>query len=109
MAQAERAVEIGALGDGENAGRRDDPVGTDDDAAVVERGFGKEKADHQFRRKLAVDLHSALGETLDKAGSTGFFWAFLVAGSLYLVTLLLVHLIMPKMTPLDDNLNPILK
>jgi ACS family hexuronate transporter-like MFS transporter len=48
-----------------------------------------------------------LGETLDKAGSTGFFWAFLVAGSLYSVTLLMVHLIMPRMTPLDDNLEPI--
>ncbi len=51
----------------------------------------------------------ALGETLDKAGSTGFFWAFLLAGSLYSVALLLVHLIMPKMTPLDDNLEPIRK
>jgi ACS family hexuronate transporter-like MFS transporter len=51
----------------------------------------------------------ALGETLDKAGSTGFFWAFLITGSLYSVALLLVHLIMPQMTPLDDNLEPIRK
>lgn len=47
----------------------------------------------------------ALGSVLDQAGNTGYFWAFLLAGSLYLVVLGLVHLIMPKMTPLDENLN----
>lgn len=47
----------------------------------------------------------ALGSVLDTAGNTGYFWAFLLAGSLYLVVLGLVHLIMPKMTPLDENLN----
>lgn len=47
----------------------------------------------------------ALGSVLDKAGNTGYFWAFLLAGSLYLVVLGFVHLIMPKMTPLDENLN----
>lgn len=45
-----------------------------------------------------------LGQVLDNAGNTGFFWAFLVAGSCYLIILGLVHLIMPKMTPLDENL-----
>lgn len=45
-----------------------------------------------------------LGQTLDQAGNSGFFWAFLIAGSCYLVILGLVHLIMPKMTPLDENL-----
>ena len=48
-----------------------------------------------------------LGKLLTSSSNTGFFWAFLVAGSLYIVILLLVHLIMPKMTPLDENLDPI--
>lgn len=48
-----------------------------------------------------------LGSVLDNAGNTGFFWAFLVAGSCYLILLVFVHLLMPKMTPLDDNLNPV--
>ncbi|TWO34615.1 MFS transporter [Seonamhaeicola sediminis] len=47
----------------------------------------------------------ALGSVLDQAGNTGYFWAFLIAGSCYLIILGLVHLIMPKMTPLDENLN----
>lgn len=47
----------------------------------------------------------SLGSVLDTAGNSGYFWAFLIAGSLYLVVLGLVHLIMPKMTPLDENLN----
>ncbi len=45
-----------------------------------------------------------LGSVLDTAGNTGYFWAFLVAGSCYLIILGLVHLLMPKMTPLDENL-----
>jgi len=49
-----------------------------------------------------------LGLVLDDANNTGFFWAFLAAGSMYLIILGLVHLIMPKMTPLDENLEPIL-
>lgn len=46
----------------------------------------------------------ALGDILDSAGTNGYFWAFLIAGSCYLVILGVVHLIMPKMTPLDENL-----
>ena len=48
-----------------------------------------------------------LGSVLDSANNTGFFWAFLVAGSMYAIILGLVHLIMPKMQPLDENLKPI--
>lgn len=48
-----------------------------------------------------------LGSVLDSANNTGFFWAFLVAGSSYLILLGLVHILMPKMQPLDENLNPI--
>lgn len=45
-----------------------------------------------------------LGKALDSAGKDGFFWAFLIAGSCYLIILGLVHLLMPKMTPLNENL-----
>ncbi len=48
-----------------------------------------------------------LGSVLDNADNTGFFWAFLTAGSAYLIILVFVHLLMPKMTPLDENLNPV--
>lgn len=48
-----------------------------------------------------------LGSVLDNAGNTGFFWAFLFAGSCYITVLGFVHLLMPKMTPLDENLKPI--
>ena len=49
----------------------------------------------------------ALGSVLDQADNHGYFWAFLISGSLYLVILGIVHLMMPKMTPLDENLNPV--
>ena len=51
----------------------------------------------------------ALGSVLDQAGNTGYFWAFLIAGSCYLIVLGFVHMLMPKMTPLDENLNPVLQ
>lgn len=41
----------------------------------------------------------ALGKVLTDAGPQGYVYAFLVAGCLYLVALGIVHLIMPKMTP----------
>ncbi|MBN1952378.1 MAG: MFS transporter [Bacteroidales bacterium] len=47
----------------------------------------------------------ALGKVLDSSGNVGYFWAFLIAGSMYLIILGFVHLIMPKMKPLDENLN----
>ncbi len=49
----------------------------------------------------------ALGTVLDSAGNTGYFWAFMIAGVLYLIVLGIVHLIMPKMIPLDEDLQPI--
>jgi ACS family hexuronate transporter-like MFS transporter len=51
----------------------------------------------------------ALGSVLDQAGNSGYFWAFLIAGSCYLIILGFVHLLMPKMTPLDENLKPIVR
>lgn len=49
----------------------------------------------------------ALGSVLDTAGNSGYFWAFLIAGFCYIIILGIVHLLMPKMTPLDENLNSI--
>jgi ACS family hexuronate transporter-like MFS transporter len=48
-----------------------------------------------------------LGSVLDNSSKTGFLFAFLIAGSMYLICLLMIHLIMPKMTPLDDNMKHI--
>lgn len=48
-----------------------------------------------------------LGSTLDQAGNNGYFYAFIAAGACYMVVLGLVHLIMPTMTPLDENLEPV--
>jgi len=50
-----------------------------------------------------------LGSVLDTAGNSGYFWAFLIAGFIYLIALGVVHLIMPKMIPLDDQLEPIIE
>jgi ACS family hexuronate transporter-like MFS transporter len=56
---------------------------------------------------VAIVADLALGVTLDSAGKSGYFWAFVLAGSSYLLIIGFVHLLMPKMTPLDDNLKPI--
>ena len=47
----------------------------------------------------------SLGKVLTDRGPSGYFFAFLVAGLMYLVALGVVHLLMPKMTPLDENLH----
>ncbi|MBO9154941.1 MFS transporter [Chitinophaga sp. GCM10012297] len=46
----------------------------------------------------------SLGRVLDSSGKSGYFFAFLIAGCLYLVALLAIHLIMPKMRARDENL-----
>jgi ACS family hexuronate transporter-like MFS transporter len=45
-----------------------------------------------------------LGQALKASGAGGYFFAFLIAGMMYLVVLLIIHLIMPKMIPLNENL-----
>ena len=50
----------------------------------------------------------SLGSVLDAQGKDGYFFAFLVAGTLYLIILGIVHWMMPTMTPLGDDLKPIL-
>jgi MFS transporter, ACS family, hexuronate transporter len=54
---------------------------------------------------VAIIADIALGAVLDTAGNSGYFWAFVIAGLSYLTILGFIHLLMPKMTPLDDNLN----
>jgi MFS transporter, ACS family, hexuronate transporter len=46
----------------------------------------------------------SLGHVLTNSGSVGYVYAFSIAGALYLVTLMILHLILPKMTPLNENL-----
>ncbi|HLY72044.1 MAG TPA: MFS transporter [Puia sp.] len=54
---------------------------------------------------VAIIADIALGAVLDRAGNSGYFWAFMIAGFSYILILGFVHLLMPMMTPLDDNLN----
>jgi ACS family hexuronate transporter-like MFS transporter len=51
---------------------------------------------------ILADL--ALGSVLDKADNSGYFWAFVIAGSSYIIIIGFVHWLMPHMTPLDDKL-----
>jgi MFS transporter, ACS family, hexuronate transporter len=53
---------------------------------------------------VAVIADLALGAVLDTADNSGYFWAFIIAGFSYISILGFVHLLMPKMTPMDDNL-----
>jgi MFS transporter, ACS family, hexuronate transporter len=58
---------------------------------------------------VAIIADIALGAVLDTANNSGYFWAFMIAGFSYILILGFVHLLMPKMTPLDDNLKYIKK
>jgi MFS transporter, ACS family, hexuronate transporter len=51
---------------------------------------------------IAADF--SLGQVLSASGPAGYFFAFMLAGSAYLVLLGAAHLLMPTMTPLDENL-----
>jgi ACS family hexuronate transporter-like MFS transporter len=51
---------------------------------------------------LAADW--CLGRALSNSGPHGYLFAFLIAGSLYLFAFGLLQLLMPRMTPLDENL-----
>lgn len=49
----------------------------------------------------------SLGQVLSASGPRGYLFAFLAAGSLYLVCFAILQALMPRMTPLDDQLNPV--
>ncbi|MHB1920595.1 MAG: MFS transporter [Chitinophagaceae bacterium] len=55
----------------------------------------------------SVLANFGLGRILDSSGKSGYFYAFLIAGCIYPIALLVIHLIMPKMTPLDENLKKV--
>jgi MFS transporter, ACS family, hexuronate transporter len=57
---------------------------------------------------IAILADLALGAVLDTANNSGYFWAFVIAGVSYITILGFIHLLMPKMTPLDDNLKYII-
>ena len=69
-------------------------------ASVI--GFGK-----MVGVAVAIAADFALGAVLDTKGNSGYFWAFTLAAFSYIIILFFIHLLMPKMTPLDDNLNHI--
>jgi len=46
-----------------------------------------------------------LSPVLDLACNGVCFWALLIAVSFYLIILGFIHFLMPKMTPLNENLN----
>jgi MFS transporter, ACS family, hexuronate transporter len=58
---------------------------------------------------VAIIADYALGAVLDTANNSGYFWAFLISGLSYLIIIGFVHLLMPEMTPLNDNLEYISK
>jgi MFS transporter, ACS family, hexuronate transporter len=45
-----------------------------------------------------------LGKVLTNSGPVGYVYAFIIAGSVYIIALIILHLLLPKMTPLDENL-----
>jgi ACS family hexuronate transporter-like MFS transporter len=49
----------------------------------------------------------SLGRVLSASGPSGYLFAFLIAGSVYLVCLGILQLLMPRMTPLDQDLKHI--
>jgi ACS family hexuronate transporter-like MFS transporter len=49
-----------------------------------------------------------LGRVLSSSGPAGYLFAFLIAGSAYLFFLGVVQLLMPRMTPLDENLEHVI-
>lgn len=53
---------------------------------------------------LGIVTDLLLGNVLTNSGAIGYVYAFSFAGSFYLITLLVAHLMMPHLTPLDENL-----
>ena len=48
-----------------------------------------------------------LGKVLTSSGPSGYFFAFLIAGLIYLVLLGIIHLLDPKLQPLGEDLKPL--
>jgi MFS transporter, ACS family, hexuronate transporter len=56
---------------------------------------------------LGIVTDLLLGNVLTNSGAIGYVYAFSFAGSFYLVTLLVVHFMMPHLTSLDENLKKV--
>ena len=48
-----------------------------------------------------------LGQALSNSGTAGYFIAFLVAGLLYLVLLVIIHILLPNLEILGEDLKPV--
>ncbi len=48
-----------------------------------------------------------LGKVLTSSGTSGYFFAFLIAGLIYLILLASIHLLMPKFRVLGEDLKPL--
>jgi len=46
----------------------------------------------------------SLGQVLTSSGPSGYFFAFLISGAMYVIILGIVHVLSPKLTPLNENL-----
>ncbi|MCB0571514.1 MAG: MFS transporter [Phaeodactylibacter sp.] len=49
----------------------------------------------------------SLGQVLQSSGPSAYFFAFLIAGLMYLIILAAIHLLMPGMIPLDSQLKKV--
>jgi hypothetical protein len=56
-----------------------------------------------------IVANKILGNLLTSSGPSAYFFAFAGAGLIYLVTLGIVHLLMPNMIPLNEDLKPVEK
>ena len=65
MAEAEVAVQVLPLADGEDARSAGDAVSTNDEASVVQRGFWMKDGDDEFGREDAVNFDAAFDVRLD--------------------------------------------
>jgi ACS family hexuronate transporter-like MFS transporter len=69
-------------------------------ASVI--GFGG-----MFGAVAGIVADFSLGRVLTSSGPSGYLFAFLIAGLAYLFFLGVIQVLMPRMTPLDENLKPI--
>jgi ACS family hexuronate transporter-like MFS transporter len=67
-------------------------------ASVI--GFGG-----MFGAVAGLTADWGLGQVLSTSGPAAYMFAFLLAGSVYLLCLGVIQLMMPRMLPLDDNLH----
>ena len=55
----------------------------------------------------SLTANLTLGKTLKAGDATSYTMPFIIAGSLYLVVLLVLHILVPKLTPLGEDLKPV--